>query len=1143
MQASEAVHLGDGLYKPSPNEVSGEYVDRDGELWYKINNFDDMPPFFISVVSPTNFWLFISTNGGLTCGRVNKEKALFPYYTVDKVHDSKTTTGPCTILQVTRGGKTSIWQPFTEPRLYTTTRSLYKTVSGDRLEFEECNHDLGLQYSYSWSTANEFGFIRRCSLTNTSGQEVSIRILDGMQNVLPAGVNPFMQDIKSVLVDAYKWTEVDPASQVGIFCLYALPWDRAEPKESLQANVVYHRGLPDPTIVLSTSQLDDFRAGHAVKAETVVRGRRGAYFVESQFTLTGNQVKNWVFVADVQQNHKTIAQLKKTLSTTSTDEYLAKLAAGEAKSSSDLKKIVAAADGLQCTECTSTTAHHFANVLFNIMRGGIFDSNYDIHRDDFTDFLKKWNAPVAAQHAEWLTALPEITSFVELIPKVRELNSSDLLRLALEYLPITFSRRHGDPSRPWNQFSINLQTPKGEKILSYQGNWRDIFQNWEALCLSYPNFYPSMIAKFVNASTADGFNPYRVSRDGVDWEVTDPHDPWAFIGYWGDHQIIYLLKFLEWTNRFSPESLASWMHEEIFAYANVPYIIRPYEEVVSNPKDTIVFDHDRHKQILESVAKMGSDAKLHLDSQGKVVHVNLMEKLLVTTLSKLCNFVLDGGIWLNTQRPEWNDANNALVGNGVSMVTTYYIRRWLTFFLEEMDKLPADFQISSEVQAWFAGTKEVYMNHETMLEDRITVQQRRVMLDALGGVFSKYRSGIYEKGFSGAKATIAKTDIVAFFKSALLFINHTIKANKLDSGLYHSYNILVLGKGTADINHLYDMLEGQVCALSSGTIKGAEVVAMLDKMRASPLYREDQSSFILYPDRQLPSFMARNAIPAERMNLPGMQFVLSNKLEQIAYVDCEGVGRFADDLHNADDLLLHLDKISALAVHQQELVDTHELVFNHKAFTGRSGTMFSFEGLGCIYWHMCSKLLLATQEACQDAIDTTDFKALADKYYEIREGLGFNKTPQCYGAFPADPYSHTPSHAGAQQPGMTGQVKEEVITRFGELGVMISAGTVKFLPKLLRKSELLTSIKAFNYVNVRGEWKTLNLGKGQLGFTYCQVPIVYTAAAAYSITVKSSNGQVQTEGNVLSKLHSDALFHRTGEVECIEVAVPEAEFL
>ncbi|CAN0044150.1 unnamed protein product, partial [Discosporangium mesarthrocarpum] len=42
-------------------------------------------------------------------------------------------------------------------------------------------------------------------------------------------------------------------------------------------------------------------------------------------------------------------------------------------------------------------------------------------------------------------------------------------------------------------------------------------------------------------------------------------------------------------------------------------------------------------------------------------------------------------------------------------------------------------------------------------------------------------------------------------------------------------------------------------------------------------------------------------------------------------------------------------------------------------------------------------------------------------------------------AFPTDPYSHTNRH-GAQQPGMTGQVKEEIVTRFGELGVRIEGG-------------------------------------------------------------------------------------------------------
>jgi hypothetical protein len=61
-------------------------------------------------------------------------------------------------------------------------------------------------------------------------------------------------------------------------------------------------------------------------------------------------------------------------------------------------------------------------------------------------------------------------------------------------------------------------------------------------------------------------------------------------------------------------------------------------------------------------------------------------------------------------------------------------------------------------------------------------------------------------------------------------------------------------------------------------------------------------------------------------------------------------------------------------------------------------------------------------------------------YRRIRDGLGFRKDPAAYGAFPTDCYSHTPAHAGAQQPGMTGQVKEEVLTRLGELGFVLADG-------------------------------------------------------------------------------------------------------
>jgi hypothetical protein len=51
--------------------------------------------------------------------------------------------------------------------------------------------------------------------------------------------------------------------------------------------------------------------------------------------------------------------------------------------------------------------------------------------------------------------------------------------------------------------------------------------------------------------------------------------------------------------------------------------------------------------------------------------------LLTLLLAKLVNFVPEGGIWMNTQRPEWNDANNALVGKGLSVVTLCYLRRYI----------------------------------------------------------------------------------------------------------------------------------------------------------------------------------------------------------------------------------------------------------------------------------------------------------------------------------------------------------------------------------------------------------------------------------------------------------------------------------
>ncbi|MGB0432684.1 MAG: hypothetical protein ACPGLV_19565, partial [Bacteroidia bacterium] len=227
---------------------------------------------------------------------------------------------------------------------------------------------------------------------------------------------------------------------------------------------------------------------------------------------------------------------------------------------------------------------------------------------------------------------------------------------------------------------------------------------------------------------------------------------------------------------------------------------------------------------------------------------------------------------------------------------------------------------------------------------------------------------------------------------------------------------------------------------------------------------------------------------------------------------------------------------------RQLVLDIYEIVFNHKEFTGRSGTFYGYEGLGSIYWHMVSKLLLAVEENVVAAKSAnTDKETLNDlklHFNEVLDGIGAHKSPKVYGAFSTDPYSHTPFTKGAQQPGMTGQVKEDIISRFGELGVKVFDGKIQFAPLLLTQNELIKPDSVFNYFDIEGNNCQVKLPSNSLAFTYCQVPVVYTLADSAIIKAYYSNGKTEKiEGSTCTKEISKALFARNGEIEKIEVGV------
>ncbi len=1118
------IHLGDAVLHAVDEAVEGGFATIGGERCARILNVDGMAPFLMNVVSDGDLWLFAGSNGPFTAGRRNADLAMFPYQTVDKILEHADTSGARTILLVTRDGITSLWQPWGDgDRAYAVTRNLYKSILGTSLVYEEINHDLGLRFRATLAACDRFGLVRDVELENLRDAPAEIRYLDGWHHLIPPGVSQEVYARLSYLAAAYMRHELVPGTPLGIFTLNAAISDRPEPSESLRAAAAWTVGHADPVILLSDRQADAFRSGAPVRPEAEVRGELGAYLVADQAHLDGGSRIGWSTVADTGLDHAALVDLRDRFD--APDELARDLRAALDESRAGILRRVASGDALQQTADEAATAHHVASVLYNAMRGGTFDGTYDAPVADVADHLRRHNRTVYKRHADWLAGLPTSVPIDELQRAAADRDDAQLSRLLRTYLPLTFSRRHGDPSRPWNRFNIRLKDELGRPAFGYEGNWRDIFQNWEALGRSYPGYLPQFIAVFLDASTADGYNPYRITRDGGDWEVPDERDPWSHIGYWGDHQVVYLNRLLESLERWQPGHLAAGLGELGYAYTRVPYRIDGFRELLDDPRESIAFDKSLHRALVGRARDLGADGKLLADDQGEVRLVSLCEKLLVPLLTKLTNLVPDGGIWLNTQRPEWNDANNALAGWGLSVVTVAAMRRYLQLLSDVVPTAGAA-PVSASVVRLVERVTAILREVPGEIDDA----RRLALMSALGEAGEEHRSAVHA-GDLGDLVSMPLSTARALLEAAGPVVDRTIRANRRPDGLYHSYNVLRVEDSRAAIDRLSPMLEGQVSVLESGILDDDEALGLLRALRQSDLWRDDLRTFLLYPDRELTPFLERNTLDGAPPAGSERLFVL----------DRHGRWHFDADLSTRGDVEAQLKRIGVDAATRDAVLDLWRTTFAHHEFTGRSDRFFMFEGLGSVFWHMSSKFLLTVQASCLRARDPEIAADLARFYDEAREGLGSRKTPEVFGAFPVDPHSHSPRHRGAQQPGMTGQAKEDILIRFGELGVEARDGRLRFDPRLLHRDEFLDIPYRFTSLGLDGTFDTWELPAASLAFTCCQVPVCYQLGDHPSIRLDHSDGGVEiVDGMELSREATAAIAGRRGTYRRVTVTVNAA---
>ena len=360
-------------FSTTVREAEGAVVREEGSWWYTIKEVERMQPFLMTLASDSDHWMFLLSNGSLTAGRRNPDKALFPYYTQDKLLDMTGRAGSLTLLRTSSAGeRPEVWEPFTgsgewDGRIH---RNLRKSELGNHIILEEIHERDGLVCRISWRPSEKFGFVRKMTLENQGATAQRVQLLDGLTNIMPSGLEQRFQNEFSILGDAYKQSELILPESLGIYHLSSVPTDLAEPMESLQATVVWQKGMEGASFLLSESQLRDFRLTGAVRPETRTRGMRGAFIMVTEVEIPAGEKLEWYICADVGKDTREVKELRAWLKSANRIEE--EIEADCRATDERLRRMLASADGIQCTADPARSMRHLSNTLFNLMRGGTF---------------------------------------------------------------------------------------------------------------------------------------------------------------------------------------------------------------------------------------------------------------------------------------------------------------------------------------------------------------------------------------------------------------------------------------------------------------------------------------------------------------------------------------------------------------------------------------------------------------------------------------------------------------------------------------------------------------------------------------------------------------------------------------------------
>ena len=322
-----------------------------------------------------------------------------------------------------------------------------------------------------------------------------------------------------------------------------------------------------------------------------------------------------------------------------------------------------------------------------------------------------------------------------------------------------YSRKHGDPEREYNYFSLG-----GEYYAQGNGNFRDVNQNRRSDVLFTPEAGEESVHTFFDLIQTDGYNPlviqastYTVPQanlkgvldllppdrqeDGLrllsrpftpgalamaleDWGLDAQRLTAAIVcaadsepnadfkeGYWCDHWT-YNLDLIESCLSVYPERQEKLLFEECrYRWYESGALVNPRAKRYHMTEGGL-----RQYHALDEEAKAGVTRKWVCTADGEVARSTLMEKLLLLCAVKTATLDAAGmGVEMEGGKPGWYDALNGLPGLlGSSMAESCELARLLRFTIKAMEQREGEIAVYQEVGGLFLDICNILQSEQDL---------------------------------------------------------------------------------------------------------------------------------------------------------------------------------------------------------------------------------------------------------------------------------------------------------------------------------------------------------------------------------------------------------------------------------------------